>query len=255
MDLGIANRVALVLGASKGIGRAAAQSLAREGTRVAVASRDRDRIARAAAELAAETGAEVRPFTADTNAPAELPGLVSAVRAELGPVEILVVNAGGPPLGDPLSFDRDEWESAYRSLVLAPMALIEAVVPDMRAAGWGRIVNVTSTATKEPIPGLMLSNSHRAGMVGAFKTLSRELGQHGILLNSIAPGRIATDRLASNAGMSLADLRAVPQPEIPVGRLGEPRELGDVIAFLCSERASYVTGVSLMVDGGLTRGV
>jgi 3-oxoacyl-[acyl-carrier protein] reductase len=125
----------------------------------------------------------------------------------------------------------------------------------MRARGWGRIVNVTSTSTKEPIPGLMLSNSHRMAAVGALKTLSRELGPDGILLNSVAPGRIATERIASMTGTALDELRSQPQPDIPVGRLGEPQEMGDVIAFLCSERASYVTGVNLMVDGGLTRGV
>jgi 3-oxoacyl-[acyl-carrier protein] reductase len=253
LDLGIANRVALVMGASKGIGRAAAQSLAREGTRVAAVSRSRDRIEQTAAELASES--EVRPFTADTDAPETLPGLVQSVREALGPVEILVVNTGGPPPGDPLSFGAEQWLSAYRSLVLAPQALIEAVVPDMRARGWGRIVNVTSTSTKEPIPGLMLSNSHRMAAVGAFKTLSRELGKDGILLNSVAPGRIATERIATMADTALEELRSLPQPDIPLGRLGEPQEMGDVIAFLCSERASYVTGVNLMVDGGLTRGV
>jgi 3-oxoacyl-[acyl-carrier protein] reductase len=255
LDLGIANRVALVMGASKGIGRAAAESLAREGARVAAVSRSRDRIEDAAAQIGSETGAEVRPFTADTDTPETMPELVQSVREALGPVEILVVNTGGPPPGDPLSFGRDQWEAAYRSLVLAPQALIEAVVPDMRARGWGRIVNVTSTSTKEPIPGLLLSNSHRMAAVGALKTLSRELGREGILLNSVAPGRIATERIASMIGTPLDELRSQPQPDVPVGRLGEPQEMGDVIAFLCSERASYVTGVNLMVDGGLTRGV
>jgi 3-oxoacyl-[acyl-carrier protein] reductase len=255
LDFGIANRVALVMGASKGIGRAAAESLAREGARVAVASRSADRIRETASELSSETGGEVRPFTADTNAPETMAGLVESVRGALGPVEMLVINTGGPPPGDPLSFGREQWESAYRSLVLAPQALIEAVVPDMRARGWGRIVNITSTSTKEPIPGLMLSNSHRMAAVGALKTLSRELGGDGILVNSVAPGRIATERMASMMGAPLEELRSQPQPDVPVGRLGEPQEMGDVIAFLCSERASYVTGVNLMVDGGLTRGV
>jgi 3-oxoacyl-[acyl-carrier protein] reductase len=255
VDLGISSRVALVVGASQGIGRAAAASLGRERARVAVASRSPDRIEGAAAEIRAETGAEVHPFTADMGDLDALPALVGTVREALGPVEILVVNTGGPPPGDPLSLSRDQWEAAYRSLVLGPMALIEAVVPDMRARGWGRIVNVTSTSVKEPIPGLMLSNVHRPGAVGAFKTLSRELGRDGILMNSVAPGRIATERIASLAGTPLEDLRAQEQPEIPLGRLGEPHELGDVIAFLCSERASYVTGVSMMVDGGLSRSV
>jgi 3-oxoacyl-[acyl-carrier protein] reductase len=179
--------------------------------------------------------------------------LVEGVRADLGPVEILVTNTGGPPLGD--MFERAEWERAYRSLVLAPMALIEAVIPAMRERGWGRIVNVTSVSTKEPIPGLMLSNSHRLAAVGAFKTLSRDLARDGVLLNSVAPGRIATDRIASMAGASLEELRNTPQPDIPVGRLGTPEEFADVVAFLCSERASYVNGVNLAVDGGSTRGI
>jgi 3-oxoacyl-[acyl-carrier protein] reductase len=255
LDLGIANRVALVMGASKGIGRAAAESLAREGARVAAVSRSPERIERAAAEVGAETGGQVRGFSADTDSPETLPDLVQSVRDSLGPVEILVLNTGGPPPGDALSFGREQWEAAYRSLVLAPQTLIEAVVPDMRARGWGRIVNVTSTSTREPIPGLMLSNSHRMAAVGALKTLSRELGRDGILLNSVAPGAIATERMASLTGMPLDELRSQPQPDIPVGRMGEPREMGDVIAFLCSARASYVTGVNLMVDGGRTRAV
>jgi 3-oxoacyl-[acyl-carrier protein] reductase len=252
VDLGIDGKVALVMGASKGLGRAVAAALAREGARVAMSSRSAERIEQAAAEVAAETSGEVRGFAADTEAIDELPALVQSVRDELGPVDILVTNTGGPPLGDPLSFEREQWEASYRSLVLAPMALIDAVVPAMRERGWGRIVNVTSIATKEPIPGLMLSNSHRLAAVGAFKTLSRELARDGILLNSIAPGRIATDRIASMTGQSLEELRDSAQPDIPVGRLGTPEEFADVTAFLCSERASYVNGINMPVDGGST---
>ena len=255
MDLGIAGRVALVMGASKGLGRASAAALARDGARVALSSRSSERIEQAAAEITAETGGEAVPLAADTDAVDELPMLLERVGSSLGPVEILVTNTGGPPLGDPLSFSREDWERAYRNLVLAPIALIEAVVPGMRERGWGRIVNVTSIATKEPIPGLLLSNSHRLAAVGAFKTLSRELARDGILLNGVAPGRIATDRIASMADVSLEELRETEQPDIPVGRLGTPEEFGDVVAFLCSERASYVNGVNLVVDGGLTRGI
>jgi 3-oxoacyl-[acyl-carrier protein] reductase len=251
LNLGIDGRVALVMGASKGIGRAVAAALAREGARVAMSSRSGERIERAAAEV----GAGAIGIAADTEAVAGLPALVEQVRERLGPVEILVTNTGGPPFGDPLSFTPEQWESAYRSLVLAPMALVEAVAPGMRDQAWGRIVNVTSTAAKEPIPGLMLSNSHRLAIVGAFKTLSRELARDGILLNSVGPGRIATDRIASMANTSLDELRETPQPDIPVGRLGTPEEFAEVVAFLCSEPASYVNGVHLMVDGGLTRGI
>jgi 3-oxoacyl-[acyl-carrier protein] reductase len=255
MDLGIEGRVALVMGASKGLGRATAAALAREGARVAVVSRDRGRVEEAAEAIAAETGATVKGFPVDTGDLDALPALVRDVAGELGPIQILVTNTGGPPVGDPLGFERADWESAYRNLVLAPLTLVAVVVPAMREAGWGRIVNVTSVATREPIPGLILSNSHRLAAVGAFKTLADALAPDGILMNSVAPGRIATDRIASLAGRRLDEIIDQEQPGVPVGRLGRAEEFGDVVAFLCSERASYVCGVNLLVDGGLARGI
>ena len=255
MDLGIDGKVALVMGASKGIGFGAAAALARDGAQVAAASRSRERIEAAAARIAAEGGGNARGFAADTDDLESLPRLVEQVERSLGPIEILVVNTGGPPLGDPLGFDHSQWEQAYRSLVLAPLALIEAVTPGMRASRWGRIVNVTSIATREPIPGLVLSNSHRLAAVGLFKTLANELARDGVLFNSVAPGRIATDRIAQFQDVPLEELAAKPQPDIPAGRLGTIDEMGDVIAFLCSQRASYVNGVNLPVDGGLVRGI
>jgi 3-oxoacyl-[acyl-carrier protein] reductase len=255
MDLGIEGRTALVMGASKGLGRAIGEALAREGARVALASRSRERIEEAAGAIAAETGGEARGFAADTEDLDRLPALAGDVARELGPIEILVTNTGGPPLGEPLGFGRGDWEAAHRSLVLAPLALVEAVVPAMRQAGWGRIVNVTSIATKEPIPGLILSNSHRLAAVGVFKTLSREMAGEGILFNSVAPGRIATDRIASFQGKRVEEIADQPQPDVPVGRLGRVEEFADVVAFLCSARASYVCGVNVPVDGGLTGGI
>jgi 3-oxoacyl-[acyl-carrier protein] reductase len=255
MDFGIEGRVALVMGASKGLGHAIAEALAREGARVAIASRSRERIDEAAIAIAAETGGEVRGFAADTEDVERLPDLVANVTGGLGRIEILVTNTGGPPPGDALGFGRHDWEAAHRSLVLAPIALVEAVVPGMRESGWGRIVNVTSVATKEPIPGLILSNSHRLAAVGAFKTISRDLAGEGILVNSVAPGRIATDRIAGMLGKPLAEIADEPQPDVPIGRLGRVEEFADVVAFLCSERASYVCGVNVLVDGGLTRGI
>jgi 3-oxoacyl-[acyl-carrier protein] reductase len=253
VDLGIEGRVALVMGASKGIGHGIAAALAREKARVAIASRSLERIERAAKELRA--AGEVVGFAADTSDPDSLPDLVQEVQAALGPIDILVTNTGGPPFGEPLGFERSEWEEAYRSLVLAPLALIDAVVPQMRERKWGRIVNVTSSVTREPIPGLMLSNSHRLAALGAFKTLARELARDGILVNSVAPGRIATDRIAELRGSSIEELAAEPQPDVPVGRIGTVEEFADVAAFLCSERASYVCGVNLLVDGGLVRSI
>ncbi len=255
MNLGIEGRVALVMGASKGIGRGVAGALSREGARVAVASRSPERIEAAAAAISAETGGEVRPFAADTDDVGRMPPLAGEVEAALGPIEILVTNTGGPPMGEPLGFDLDQWQTAYRSLVLAPLALVGAVTPAMRAARWGRVVNITSSATKEPIPGLMLSNSHRLAAVGAFKTLAIELARDGVLVNSAAPGRIATDRIAGTMGRPLEEIADEPQGDVPAGRLGRVEEFADVVAFLCSERASYVCGVNLVVDGGLTRGI
>ena len=255
MNLGIEGKVALVMGASRGIGRGAACALAREGARVAIASRSQERIEATARELTREREAEVQGFAVDAADLSMLPGLVRQVQERLGPPEILVTNTGGPPVGESLGFDPSQWEAAYRGLVLSPLALIEAVVPAMRERGFGRIVNITSVSTREPIPGLILSNSHRLAAVGTFKTLSRELARDGILLNSVAPGLIATDRIAELQGKPLEEIARQPQPDVPVGRLGTVEEIGDVIAFLCSARASYLAGLNLPVDGGLVRGI
>ncbi|HEX8075851.1 MAG TPA: SDR family oxidoreductase [Thermoleophilaceae bacterium] len=249
MDLGLKGRVALVTGASKGIGRGIAQALAAEGASVAVSSRSRERIDAAAAEMGA------RAFVHDSEDLDAAPALVDAVERDLGPVDVLVTNTGGPPLGpDPLGFSREQWEAAYRSLVLAPMVLIERVMPGMRERGFGRIVSVASSAVREPIPGLMLSNSHRPGLIGALKTLSREVARDGVTVNSVLPGRIATDRLMQNFG-SLEQAQEVARAQIPAGRIGTVEEFAAVAVFLCSEQAAYVTGTSVLVDGGLTQGV
>jgi 3-oxoacyl-[acyl-carrier protein] reductase len=249
VDLGLQGRVALVTGASRGIGRGIAAELAVEGARVAIASRSRERIEATAAEIGA-TG-----FVHDSGDLDGVPRLLEEVERRLGgPVEVLVTNTGGPPASpDPLGFAREQWEEAYRDLVLAPMALIERAMPGMRERGFGRIVNIVSTSVREPIANLMLSNVHRAGMITAFKTLAREVAADGVTLNSVLPGRIATDRALS--------LAAAPEEieerarEVPVGRLGTVEEMGAAAAFLCSERAAYITGVALLVDGGLTRSV
>jgi len=246
MDLGIEGRVALVMGASRGIGCGIAAALAREGARVAIASRSRERIEEAAAGI----DGEVSPFVADASDTGRLASLVEEVADALGPVEVLVANTGGPPLGGALDHDLDEWECAYRSLVLAPRVLAGAVVPGMRERGWGRIVNVGSSSTREPIPGLNLSNSHRMATVGFLKTLSREVAADGITVNTVATGRFATERLAANAG-SMEAAEAAASEHVPAGRLGTPEEYGDLVAFLCSERAAYLTGTVIPLDGGL----
>ena len=249
MDLGIDGRVALVTGASQGIGRAIAAELAREGARVAVSSRSREKIAAAAAEIGAVG------FVLDSADLDAVPGFLAEVQDALGPVEILVCNTGGPPSGpDPLSFTREQWETAYRTLVLAPMALVEPVIPGMRERGFGRIVNVASTSVREPIANLMLSNAHRASMITAFKTLARAVAGDGVTLNTVLPGRIATERAYSMSG-SAEEAEATAAREVPAGRMGTPEEMAAVAAFLCSTRAAYVTGETLAVDGGLTRSI
>jgi 3-oxoacyl-[acyl-carrier protein] reductase len=231
MDLGIEGRVALVMGASQGLGRGIAAALAREGARVAVASRSRERLEEAVAEI----GGAAAPFVADTADPERLAALPGEVADALGPVEILVTNTGGPPFGGAFAHDLDAWEDAYRSLVLAPRVLAEAVVPGMRERGWGRIVNVGSNTTREPNPALNLSNAHRMAAVGFFKTLAGEVAADGITVNTVATGRFATERLA-DAGGSLEEAEAAARREVPAGRLGSAEEYGDLVAFLCSER-------------------
>lgn len=248
MDLGLDGRVALVLGASQGIGLGIARSLAREGARVAISSRSQEKLEKAREEIEGE----VLVLPADTEDLERISGLPSAVEEALGPVEILVANTGGPPLGGALDHDVDTWESAYRSLVLAPRALAEAAVPGMRERRWGRIVNVGSSSTREPIPGLNLSNSHRMAAIGFLKTLSREVAADGITVNTVATGRFATERLASNAG-SMEAAEEAARSDVPAGRLGQPDEYGDLVAFLCSERAAYITGAVIPIDGGLLR--
>jgi 3-oxoacyl-[acyl-carrier protein] reductase len=248
MDLGIAGRTVLVMGASQGIGRGVAGSLAREGARVAIASRSRERLEQAAHEIEGE----VVPFVADANDLDRLAGLPAEVAEVLGPVEILVTNTGGPPLGRALEHPADEWEAAYRTLVLAPRTLVDAVLAGMRERRWGRIANVASSSVREPIPGLALSNAHRMAAVGLFKTLAAEVAGDGITVNTVATGRFATQRAADNAGsLEAAEERA--RRDVPAGRLGTPEEYGDLVAFLCSERASYLTGAVIPLDGGLLR--
>jgi 3-oxoacyl-[acyl-carrier protein] reductase len=248
MDLGLDGRVALVMGASRGIGRAIAAALAREGARVAIASRSQERVEEAAAEIEGE----VSTFVADAADTDRLAAVPAEVAEKVGAVEILVANTGGPPFGGALDHGLEEWERAYRSLVLAPLALASATVPGMRERGWGRIVNVGSTSTREPIPGLNLSNSHRMAAVGFLKTLSREVAGDGITVNTIATGRFATERLADEDG-SLEGAEAAAREQVPAGRLGRPEEYGDLVAFLCSERAAYITGTTIPIDGGLLR--
>jgi 3-oxoacyl-[acyl-carrier protein] reductase len=248
MDLGLEGKVALVTAASQGIGFGIARELGREGAHVAVSSRTGEKIEAAAAEIGA------RPYVHDTHDLDAASQLLEGVERDLGPIDILVTNTGGPEGGDPLEFTREEWDAAHRELVVAPIELIERVVPGMRDRGFGRVLSVSSSAAREPIPTLMLSNSHRPGLLGAFKTLARKLAGDGVTFNTILPGRIATHRIEHLYG-SIEEAEKVASEEIPAGRLGTAEEIAAAAAFLCSERASYITGVALLVDGGLARSI
>lgn len=245
MDLGIEGRVALVMGGSSGLGLAVATALAGEGAKVAIASRDDTRLA-AARERSPEISAGLVCDTTDLAALATLPEKVAEL---LGAVEILVTNTGGPPAGGPLDNDDDAWRRAYASLVLAPRTLVAAVLPSMRERRWGRIINIGSTSTIEPLDGLVLSNSNRMATVGLFKSLATTLAPDGITVNTVATGVFATDRIASLYGsMQAAENDA--RTNIPARRLGRPAEYGDLVAFLASERAGYLTGAVIPLDGG-----
>jgi 3-oxoacyl-[acyl-carrier protein] reductase len=249
MDLGIRDRVALVTGASKGIGRGIAEALVGEGARVAIASRSAERIAATADEIGA------RGYAFDARDLDAVGPLIDRVEADLGDIDIYVANTGGPPGGpDPLGFTREQWEEAHRTLVLSPMAFLERLLPGMRSRGFGRIVAIGSIAALEPVDALQLSNAHRPGLVAAFKVLARQAAADGVTLNHVHPGRIATDRIFGNAGSREA-AEASAREEVPAGRLGTVEELAAAAVFLCSAPASYITGTSLLVDGGASHGV
>jgi 3-oxoacyl-[acyl-carrier protein] reductase len=250
VDLGIKGRTALVMAASRGIGKGIAAALAREGARVAISSRSEEAL-RAAAE---EIGGDVRVFPADTGDLARVRELPGEVSGAIGPVEILVANTGGPPGGGALDNSLEEWESAFRSLVLAPRILIEEVLPGMREQSWGRIVNVSSSSIREPLPGLALSNANRMAALGLLKTLAGEVAGDGITVNTVATGMFATDRAVARHG-SMDQAEAAARERIPAGRLGRPEEYGDLVAFLCSERAAYLTGTVIPLDGGMLHSV
>lgn len=249
MDLGIEGKVALVTGASAGLGFAVASSLAAEGAQVAVTSRSGQRIEAAAKKIGA------RGYIHETSDIDRVPALVALVEQQLGPVDILVTNTGGPPANpDPVGYSQNQWEAAYRDLVLAPVALIQRVLPGMRERKWGRILNCSSSAVREPIPNIALSSANRSAMLAHFKTLARHVAGDGVTVNSLLPGRIATQRIIDLSGSLQAAQQAAAE-EIPAGRLGHVDEFGAAAAFLCSERAAYITGVALLVDGGLTRSI
>ena len=254
-------RVALVCAASKGLGRASAEALARDGLRVAICARGREALAGTAAAIEA-AGGDVLALEADLRRAEDVARVVEATVARFGALDVLVTNTGGPPSGPFLSLDDRAWSEAIDSLLLSVVRLCRLAIPHMRARGGGRIIHITSISVKQPIEGLVLSNALRSAVTSLAKTLSVELAADNILVNCVAPGYTRTDRVIELADQSAAregtTRGAIEQrmlSRIPMGRMGEPKEFGDVVAFLASPAASYVTGVTIPVDGGWTRGL
>ena len=262
MDLGLNGKVALVAASSRGIGRATAAALAAEGARVVMCARDRDPLEQAADRICADTGADVYAVPTDLSTEQGPAQLVQTTLELTGALDILVTNTGGPPVGTFDELSDQAWQDAFGSLVMSVVRLVRAAAPAMKGRGGGRVINVTSVSVKQPIPGLMLSNALRAAVVGMAKTLSRELAPAGILVNNVCPGRIATDRLnqldatlAQRSGIPLEQVRQQAQQSIPLGRYGQPEELASLITFLASGKASYITGETILCDGGLYGGL
>ena len=256
MEFGLKGKRALVLAASRGLGYASAMGLAREGCKLVICSRDQARIEAAAASIRKETGADVTALVADVSSGAEAKRLVDAAVQAYGGLEIVVHNAGGPPAGETLAMTDEQWQKAFEQNLLSFTRIAGAAVPEMKKAGYGRILTIASSSIKQPIPNLALSNALRAGVWGIAKTLSRELAPQGILVNVIAPGRIDTERIAEldaanaqKAGKSVEDVRKASVASIPLGRLGRPEELANLVVFLASQAGSYITGQAITVDG------
>ena len=254
MDLQIRNRVALVTGASSGLGQACAFALAAEGARLAVAARRKDELDKTAAR-AVELGApDARAFTVDLSDSRSVDLLVRDVHDAFGGVDMLVANSGGPKPGTFTQTSPGDWDAAYRSVLRSMLQLIDGVIPGMRERRWGRIVALTSTSVKQPIPTIALSNMFRTALVSGLKTLSGEVAKDGVTVNAIATGRIETDRLRSLYGNDESALERAGR-EVPIGRIAQPDEFAPLVAFLCGEGARYITGQAIAVDGGLIAGL
>jgi len=257
MDLGLHGKVALVTGASRGIGLATAHAFAREGCAVAICGRERQALSAVAAELRQTHNGDVLDVSCDLAQASDITALVAAVAAKFGTVHVLVNNGGGPPPGSFADLKDRDWQAAYESTLMAAVRITQAVVPMMQRQRWGRVINVSSYAVKQPIPDLLLSNSLRLGLIGWAKTLAGQLARDNVLVNTVGPGWTRTDRVtqmvesrATTGGIAASEVESRILSAVPIGRFGRTEEIADVIAFLGSERASFVTGSFIAVDGG-----
>jgi 3-oxoacyl-[acyl-carrier protein] reductase len=262
MDLGIKDRVALVTASSRGLGKQAARALAAEGVKLSICARGKDALLETAASLEEEFGVEVLSTVCDLTNEGQARDLVKRTADHFGRIDILVVNCGGPPPGAFSEHDADRWRSAVDLNLMSAVYLVQEAVVRMIPKRWGRIVFSTSISVKQPIDGLILSNSVRAAVVGLSKTLANELGQHGILVNSVCPGYFLTDRVKELAEKNAQKSGGKPQDLIDrwagqsvLNRVAQPVEFGSLVAFLCSQKASYITGTAIAIDGGFSKGL
>ena len=258
MDLGLEGCVAIVGGSSSGMGRACAMALAGEGCNVTLFARRHTLLEAAVAEIdTLPSGAKGLAVAADATDPKSMRAVVDRTLDRFGRLDIVVNNTGGPPAGGFDDFDDEQWRAAWELTLMSTLRLTRFALPALRTSGRGRIVNITSSAVKEPNEGLLLSNTYRPGVIGWAKTLSQVEGSNGVTVNSIAPGYIDTDRMKGlyALGDDPEGDRRRDESAIPVGRFGDPAEIGDAVAFLCSTRAAYINGITILIDGGLAKGL
>ena len=262
MDLGLKGKVALVAASTKGLGKATAMALASEGTEVIVNGRDKQNISDTVGEMKTKTGQSPFVVQADVTKPDDVDRMFHEIAGRFGTIHILVTNAGGPPAGSLDDFRDDDWMNAFQLNLMSTVRLIRNAIPFMRKQKWGRIVNIVSLTVKQPIDNLLLSNSLRTSVIGLAKTLSKDLARDNVLINNIAPYYVSTKRIdylmeqtASRLGITKEDALQNIVKDIPLGRLGTPEEFGDVVAFLCLQKNSYLTGSTIQFDGGAYKGI
>ncbi|HEY8689932.1 MAG TPA: SDR family oxidoreductase [Chitinophagaceae bacterium] len=253
MELGLKNKVAFVAASSQGLGKSVALELAQEGANIIICGRNKDNLQKTKLEIENQINKEVLAFTGDLSISAEREQIIKSALQAYSTIDILITNAGGPPTGKIEELKQEDWDQAYNSLLASVVGLVNGFLPGMKQQRWGRIISITSMAVKQPINNLMLSNSVRASVVGLMKTLANEVAMYNITVNNVMPGYTETERLKglieNNPSFALA------KTEIPLGRFGKPEEFAAAVAFLASGRASYITGVSLAIDGGWTKGM